>query len=288
MNGIDDFNIPPGGQADERGADPLKSRPKALTPVGGDHDEALRWIGGHSGICAHSARIQAIANVKNRIDTGVAGNADIRSVDTFGPQIGRRAFCSGEVERCEARGEDAIHLFGKRLRDVAGAKAGLHMRDWHAGIERGQRSAESGGGVPLHDRDIGALALKDRLQRGDNARGGLRKRLAGLHHVQILNVMQSGQTLSQSSARIVASLEPVFQSERPDVTVVQGDTTTTFCGALASFYARVPVAHVEAGLRTGDIAQPFPEEMNRVLTSRLASLHFAATEGAAANLRAEG
>ena len=110
----------------------------------------------------------------------------------------------------------------------------------------------------------------------------------GLQTHHDLNVMQSGQTLSQSSARIVASLEPVFQSERPDVTVVQGDTTTTFCGALASFYARVPVAHVEAGLRTGDIAQPFPEEMNRVLTSRLASLHFAATEGAAANLRAEG
>ncbi|MGH9614183.1 MAG: non-hydrolyzing UDP-N-acetylglucosamine 2-epimerase [Bryobacteraceae bacterium] len=110
----------------------------------------------------------------------------------------------------------------------------------------------------------------------------------GLETHHDLNVMQSGQTLSQSSARIIASLEPVFQSECPDVTVVQGDTTTTFCGALASFYARVPVAHVEAGLRTGDIAQPFPEEMNRVLTSRLASLHFAATEGAAANLRAEG
>lgn len=110
----------------------------------------------------------------------------------------------------------------------------------------------------------------------------------GLETHHDLNVMQSGQTLSQSFARIVASLEPVFQGERPDITVVQGDTTTTFCGALASFYARVPVAHVEAGLRTGDIAQPFPEEMNRVLTSRLASLHFAATEGAAANLRAEG
>lgn len=110
----------------------------------------------------------------------------------------------------------------------------------------------------------------------------------GLETHHDLHVMQSGQTLSQSSARIIASLEPVFQSECPDVTVVQGDTTTTFCGALASFYARVPVAHVEAGLRTGDIAQPFPEEMNRVLTSRLASLHFAATEGAAANLRAEG
>jgi UDP-N-acetylglucosamine 2-epimerase (non-hydrolysing) len=69
---------------------------------------------------------------------------------------------------------------------------------------------------------------------------------------------------------------------------VQGDTTTTLCGALAAFYARVSIGHVEAGLRTGDLAQPFPEEMNRVLTGRLADLHFAATPGAARNLQAEG
>src|SRR5580704_16911410 len=70
--------------------------------------------------------------------------------------------------------------------------------------------------------------------------------------------------------------------------IVQGDTTTTLCGALAAFYARIPVAHVEAGLRTHDLSQPFPEEMNRVVASRLTSLHFAATEKAAENLRAEG
>jgi UDP-N-acetylglucosamine 2-epimerase (non-hydrolysing) len=69
---------------------------------------------------------------------------------------------------------------------------------------------------------------------------------------------------------------------------VQGDTTTTFCGALAGFYHHVPVAHVEAGLRTFDLQQPFPEELNRVMTSRIAALHFAATQGAAANLAAEG
>lgn len=103
-----------------------------------------------------------------------------------------------------------------------------------------------------------------------------------------LNVMQSGQTLSQSASRIIAALEPVMQSERPDCVVVQGDTTTTFCGALAAFYQSIPVAHVEAGMRTGDVRQPFPEEMNRVLTSRLAALHFAATEWAAENLRREG
>ena len=76
---------------------------------------------------------------------------------------------------------------------------------------------------------------------------------------------------------------------RPDLVVVQGDTTTTFCGALAAFYSGVPVAHVEAGLRTGDLRQPFPEEMNRVLTSRLANSPFCADRsGAADNLAAEG
>ena len=103
-----------------------------------------------------------------------------------------------------------------------------------------------------------------------------------------LNVMLTGQTLFQSTSRILAALEPVVRDERPDMVLVQGDTTTTFCGALAAFYSKVPVGHVEAGLRTGDLRQPFPEEMNRVLTGRLTDLHFAATEGAAGNLRNEG
>jgi UDP-N-acetylglucosamine 2-epimerase (non-hydrolysing) len=103
-----------------------------------------------------------------------------------------------------------------------------------------------------------------------------------------LNVMAPDQTLSQSASRIIAALEPVLLQASPDLVIVQGDTTTTLCGALAAFYHRVPVAHVEAGLRTGDPGQPFPEEGNRVLTSRLASLHFAPTAQAAENLRREG
>lgn len=103
-----------------------------------------------------------------------------------------------------------------------------------------------------------------------------------------LDLMRPGQDLFESTSRIVAALEPVLQRESPDCVLVQGDTTTTFCGALAAFYKRIPVGHVEAGLRTGDFSQPFPEEMNRVLTGRLASLHFAPTEGAAQNLLREG
>src|ERR1035441_9420922 len=105
---------------------------------------------------------------------------------------------------------------------------------------------------------------------------------------QDLDIMRPGQTLSESTSRIVGALEPILSQEKPDIVLVQGDTTTTFCGALAAFYAKVPVGHVEAGLRTGDPRQPFPEEMNRVLTGRITTSHFAATEGAAQNLYREG
>jgi UDP-N-acetylglucosamine 2-epimerase (non-hydrolysing) len=103
-----------------------------------------------------------------------------------------------------------------------------------------------------------------------------------------LDLMQPGQTLSQSTSRILAALEPVIAAEKPDIVLVQGDTTTTLAGAMAAFYQRVPVGHVEAGLRTYDLSQPFPEEMNRVVATRLAALHFAPTESSARNLLAEG
>ena len=103
-----------------------------------------------------------------------------------------------------------------------------------------------------------------------------------------LDLMQHGQTLTASTARMLAALEPVLADAKPDMVFVQGDTTSTLAGALSAFYARIPVAHVEAGLRTGDATEPFPEEMNRVITTRLATLHFAATPGAAENLLAEG
>jgi len=102
-----------------------------------------------------------------------------------------------------------------------------------------------------------------------------------------LNAMTPGQTLASLTARVLAALEPVMADAKPDIVYVQGDTTTTFCGALAAFYARIPVGHIEAGLRTGDLTQPFPEEMNRVVTGRLAAIHFAATEGARGNLLRE-
>ena len=103
-----------------------------------------------------------------------------------------------------------------------------------------------------------------------------------------LDLMTPGQTLAQITARVLAALDPLLAEQQVDMAVVQGDTTTTMAGALAAFYRRIPVAHVEAGLRTGDLAQPFPEEMNRLVTGRLAALHFAPTVGARRNLLVEG
>ncbi len=103
-----------------------------------------------------------------------------------------------------------------------------------------------------------------------------------------LALMQPNQTLTGFTARLLAALEPVLLQVKPALVVVQGDTTTSFCGSLAAFQSGIPVAHVEAGLRTWDFKAPFPEEFNRTAISRLATLHYAPTRWAADNLRREG
>ena len=103
-----------------------------------------------------------------------------------------------------------------------------------------------------------------------------------------LAVMTPGQTPNAVLARVIEAIEPLLSSEQPDIVLVQGDTTTAIAGALAAFYARIPVAHVEAGLRTGNRNSPFPEEMNRRLITQLADLHFAATANNVEILFAEG
>ena len=103
-----------------------------------------------------------------------------------------------------------------------------------------------------------------------------------------LDVMTRNQSLTGLTSKLLGGLERVVADERPEFIIVQGDTTTTLAGALAGFYQSVPVAHVEAGLRTGDMRQPFPEEMNRIVTTRLSTLHFAPTQGACENLLSEG
>lgn len=103
-----------------------------------------------------------------------------------------------------------------------------------------------------------------------------------------LNIMTPGQSLYVLTSRIIAGMETVLSQYKPDWVVVQGDTTTTFSAALAGYYAGIKIAHVEAGLRTGDRWAPFPEEMNRKMTSSLADIHFAPTEGNKQNLLREG
>lgn len=102
-----------------------------------------------------------------------------------------------------------------------------------------------------------------------------------------LAVMQPDQTLDSLSARLLERLGPAYRRLRPDIVLVQGDTTTTLCAALAAFYHRIPVGHVEAGLRTHDPAAPFPEETNRQMVTRIARWHFAPTAACRDNLLAE-
>lgn len=103
-----------------------------------------------------------------------------------------------------------------------------------------------------------------------------------------LDLMQREQTLAQLTANVLTQLDAVLVKEQPDWVVVQGDTTTAMAAALAAFYRRIKVAHVEAGLRTGDKSQPFPEEINRVFADAVADLHFAPTTQAQAHLLRAG
>ncbi|WP_425396262.1 non-hydrolyzing UDP-N-acetylglucosamine 2-epimerase [Aeoliella sp.] len=102
-----------------------------------------------------------------------------------------------------------------------------------------------------------------------------------------LDVMQANQTLASLTARLMERIDEMLLADQPDMVLVQGDTTTVLCGALASFYRGIPVGHVEAGLRTGNLAAPFPEEGNRRLTTPLVSLHFAPTTTSKQHLLAE-
>ena len=103
-----------------------------------------------------------------------------------------------------------------------------------------------------------------------------------------LDIMEPRQTLSTITSKCLLGLEKVFEQLRPDLVLVHGDTSTTFAGALAAFYQKITIGHVEAGLRTGDKYSPFPEEMNRSLVGRLADLHFCPTWANRANLEREG
>ena len=110
----------------------------------------------------------------------------------------------------------------------------------------------------------------------------------GMEPTYYLGVMRQGQSLFQLTSRIIAALEEPLLAESPDIVVVQGDTASVFCGALAALYGQIPSAHVEAGLRSHSKYDPFPEEMYRRMTGCLADVHFAPTPGAKANLQAEG
>ncbi len=110
----------------------------------------------------------------------------------------------------------------------------------------------------------------------------------GVKEIYNLEIMKERQTLTTITTSILEKIEPVLKDEKPDIVLVHGDTTTSYAAALAAFYQQIPVGHVEAGLRTGDIYSPFPEEMNRLLTDRISTYYYAPTKLNQNNLAKEG
>jgi UDP-N-acetylglucosamine 2-epimerase (non-hydrolysing) len=141
---------------------------------------------------------------------------------------------------------------------------------------------------------VAALEADDRFDSVTVVTGQHREMLDQVNEVfgivpdHDLDIMSHGQTLGEIFARVVARLDPILEARRPDAVIVQGDTSTSTAAALAAFYRQIPVVHLEAGLRSGDIQSPFPEEANRKITSQIASLHLAPTLRSLANLVAEG
>jgi UDP-N-acetylglucosamine 2-epimerase (non-hydrolysing) len=141
---------------------------------------------------------------------------------------------------------------------------------------------------------IAALESDDRFDSMTVVTGQHREMLDQVNEVfgimpdHDLDIMSHGQTLGQIFARVMSRLDPILAEHRPDAVIVQGDTSTSAAAALAAFYRQIPVVHLEAGLRSGDIMSPFPEEANRKITSQIAALHLAPTLRSLANLVAEG
>lgn len=165
-----------------------------------------------------------------------------------------------------------------------------NTRPLHLAVVMGTRPEA----VKLAPLVLAAAAQPDRFKVDVVSTGQHKEMLAsmldwfGLQPTVSLDIMRANQDLAHITMASLSGINDWLKSAQPDWVVVQGDTTTTFAGALAAFYNKIPVAHVEAGLRTHDRYSPYPEEANRVMTGHLSTLHFPPTAGAKANLLREG
>ena len=198
VNGVDNFDVVARGEAVEGEADTLKTSAETFTAVGGDEDQAFGGVEeGAVNAAGKSAVGEAIANVEDGINARVTGNVGSFGGNAFAVEIGGGPGSGGEVDIGEAAGEDAIHLFGEGLGHVPGSEAGLDVADGNAGVEGGKGAAEGGGGVALNDGEFGFKVGEDGFEGGQHSGGGLEKRLAWEHEIQIdiRGDMEGGQDL---------------------------------------------------------------------------------------------
>jgi len=226
MHGVDDLNIGARGQASEGGADALESLTETFPPVGGNHDQLFRGIEPRQRDGEQSTAREAISNIKDRVDSGIAGHRDLGFIYVFGDEVPGCAGGCGEVQSGQAGCEHPVHLLGKRLGHIACAESSFDVPDWNAGIERGERTAERGGGVALHQHDSGLLGFEDSFERSQNPGSGLKQGLAGEHQIEIVirPDVEHGEHLIQHVTVLTCDAYPGFKFRRPGAQVQENRT----------------------------------------------------------------
>jgi hypothetical protein len=185
VDGVNDFDVIPPSEADEGGTDLIEAAAKAFAPVRCDDDEFLRGISAESIEANKFACIESLLDVQDCVNAGISGDGDGGWVHAAAVEVLGGAFGGSEVKGGDLPGEGAVYFLGEWLIRIAGTEPCLNMTNWGFGIERAQRTAESSGGIALNEDDVWFLFGENRLQSGDDARGGLVEGLPRTHDVEV-------------------------------------------------------------------------------------------------------
>ena len=210
VNGVDNLHIRPLRQCGQRQADLLKSFAETFAPVRRNQQQLFVRIQFGPVPGHHRPVLQAIPDVQHGIDAGIASDRNGSRIDSFSDEILRGAAGSGEMQRCQPCGENAVHLLRERLQHIAGAQARFHVAHRNLAIKRTKRAAECGGGIALHEDHAGLLIRQNRFEPGQNSGCRLEKRLARQHDVEvdIGTNLESRQHLVQQAAMLRGYTDP--------------------------------------------------------------------------------